>query len=353
MPAYRDEEVYPIMSLFGGIAASLAGSLFSRVLGGGGRDDDRDYRGSNQDLATGIGQAGIGLLGTQRGQDIADRYADLIRGASAPFSVSGPLGNASFDAESQTLALQPGVGVGIGGDGGVSRMLAHTQGANQYLSNIAETLRRPALLRALQPLDAEVNRLREQARPKENQLRAQVRSSLLNQGRLGLGAGGTRTGLFANPELAALEEGLANADLNRFDLARQNRDSDIGTVMSLLGLDANILQSMLSGSMAGQELDLANQQLSLANRQLTGNQALQSAQLGIQARTPASGLQGLFAAGQRAGNANDAFFTSLGSQVPNIVGGLFNGQSGAGNSVLERSVLATGPHTAATDGLFL
>lgn len=216
--------------------------------------------------------AGIGLLGSSRGQSRMDDYAQQALQATRPLDVRSPLGSAVFSRNDLRLRLP----------GAISRDISGLRGLRgDYFG----------LLNDPNFIQTEVDRLRGIARPNEDALRASLRSRLFNQGRLGLGVGNGMTGGMFNPELAALEEGFARADAGRVDQARGEQQRLLGNVFGLLG----------------QETDL---------RALP----LQAAQIGIQARTPSSALGPLYGAQQYAGRANDAFFGGLGSILSGLAG---------------------------------
>ena len=136
-------------------------------------------------------------------------------------------------------------------------------------------------------INEEVQRLRDIARPREDALRAQVRSRLFNAGRLGLGTGGGLTPGTFQPELAALEEGLARADTGRVQAARQEQQR------GLLNL-----------------LDIIQAQQSLSTL------PLQASQLGVAAGAPAGATAGLLNAGNLNARGIEGFFGSLARRIP-------------------------------------
>ncbi len=147
-------------------------------------------------------------------------------------------------------------------------------------------------------VQSEVQRLREMARPQEDQTRSALRDRLFAQGRLGAGRGGGRTGRLFNPETAALEEALANVDLQRVGAARGEQQRLLGNATSLIGAETALSDT-----------------------------ALNMARIGIGGRADA-GLANNFMAGANT-NANSTLGAGfqIGQilQKPGLLGGLFGG----------------------------
>lgn len=230
----------------------------------------------------GLASGAIGLLGSRRGQSGADDRAQAMLAASRPVDVLGPFGMVDIN-EAGDFTISPSDRLGS--------LAAHLQGLSDPVFG---------LLSDPNFVGSEVNRLRSMAQPREDALRSQLRSQLFNQGRLGAGVGGGISGRMFNPELAALEEGLARADLARVGAARGEQQRLLGNLFGLLGAETDI-------------------------RGLP----LQQAQLSSAGRASSAGLTGLSAAAARAGNANDAFFGSLAQTIGELdFGSLFGGGGG-------------------------
>jgi hypothetical protein len=223
--------------------------------------------------------AGIGLLGNRLTQDDQDdRAQQLLQASQGPTSVTSPFGTFRREGDAITLGLT----------GGQQGDLNSIQGSR---ANLFGTFQDPEFIQS------EVDRLRGIARPREDALRASLRSQLFNRGRLGLGVGGGTTGVMFNPELAALEEGLARADASRVDQARQEQTRQLGMIGGLFGLENNL-----------------------------NSQVARTAGIASAFRPSNAGLSGIASANQRAGDFNDAFFSTLGNAVSGFAfGGLGTG----------------------------
>lgn len=228
----------------------------------------------------GLISAGVSLFGGSRGQDIADRRAnELLAASQGPSRIDSPFG--TFNRNDS---------------GDISLGLTGNQ--QQDISNIRNL--RGGLFEQLNDpefVQNEVDRLRGISRPREDAVRASLRSQLFNRGRLGVGVGGGTTGMMFNPELAALEEGLARADLERVGLAQDRQSQIFGQFGSTFGLESGIF-----------------------------NDARSVAGIASALRPSNAGLSGVASAGQRAVDSNDAFFASLAQGI----GGLFGGQQTGG-----------------------
>jgi len=232
--------------------------------------------------AIGLGQLALGGAGLLFGQDSADTRAQEILQASRPVSVRSPLGRFT-----------------VGDDGDLRLGLSRRQvGSLRNLQGLEGQLF--GLLNDPDFVQSEVDRLRGIARPREDALRAQLRSQLFNRGRLGLGIGGGRTGEFFNPELAALEEAFAAEDTARVQAARGEQQRLLGNVFGLLGAQEDIRR-----------------------------QPLAAAQVGIAGRPSQAGLQGLGFAQARASNSIDAFFTSAAQSLGVLGPRIFRSPGGA------------------------
>jgi len=233
-----------------------------------------------------LAQAGVSLLGNALGQDKADRRGQqLLQQSRGPANVNSPFGSFSQnDVGDVTLGI--------------------TSGQQNDLNNIRGT--RAGLFGQVNDpefIQNEVDRLRGIARPREDAVRASLRSQLFNRGRLGVGVGGGINGVMFNPELAALEEGLARADLSRVDQAFDTRSQLLGNISGLFNNEFGV--NSQARSLAGVAAGL---------------------------RPSQAGLSGVTAANQRAVNSNDAFFASLAQGVGNLdFDGIFDG-GGSGNS---------------------
>jgi len=239
--------------------------------------------------------AGVGLLGNLFGQDEADdRGEQLLAQSQGPSSVVSPFGTFLRDGDSVNLSATP-------------TQLTDLNRIRQGREGLFNTFNDPDFVQS------EVDRLRGISRPREDALRASLRSQVFNRGRLGLGVGGGLTGNLFNPELAALEEGLARADMARISQARQEQNRQLGLLGGLFGLENDIFSqvSRNSGIAAG-------------------------------LRPSAAGLSGMAAADRRSMDANDAFFATLGNAVGGLnFGGIFGGNSasapaGSASSIFSR-----------------
>lgn len=226
-----------------------------------------------------LAQAGVGLLGNALTQDDADeRGQQLLQQSQGPSNITSPFGSFSRNDAGD-------VSFGV------------TAGQQNDLNNIRGT--RAGLFGQVNDpnfIQNEVDRLRGIARPREDAVRASLRSQLFNRGRLGVGVGGGTTGMMFNPELAALEEGLARADSGRVDQAFDTRSQLLGDISGLFN----------------NEFGLNSQVRSLAG-------------VASALRPSNAGLAGVTAANKRSVDANDSFFASLAQGV----GGL---DFGGGNS---------------------
>ena len=220
-----------------------------------------------------------GLLGASKNSKAARDVANAQLEASQPRNVISPLGESRFSAGDNQLQLA------------LSPLLGARQG---QLSDIATPLF--GLLQDPNFVSSEVERLRGIARPNEDQLRASLRSQIYNRGRLGLGIGGGVTGNMYNPEMAALEEGLARADLGRVDSARNEQQRLLGNLFGLLGQEQEVLK-----------LPLLMGQLSTSTPSSYG--AFGAQNLGLQ---------------QQMG-FNSSLYGEAGKSLGSIFGGLFGG----------------------------
>ncbi len=245
-------------------------------------------------LIGGLISGGLGLLGQSRAEKAQKRAVEASVQEVAPRNVTGPLGFSQVGADGGlTLGLSPELQTTFGQLG---------QGRNNFASSLTDANFIPD----------EVARLREISAPRENELRSSLRSRLFNRGRLGLGTQGAVSGANVNPELGALEEAFARADLARVGQARDNRQQDISNFLGLAG---------------------AQSQLASLPNQL-GN-------LSVASRTPSQVASGHLGVGNQQARFNESFFGSLGSGIGQAVGGLggaFAGGAPAGSasSVLDR-----------------
>jgi len=248
--------------------------------------------------------AGVGFLGQQLTQgDQDDRGQQLLSASQGPTSVNSPFGSFQREGDAITLGLT----------GGQQNDLNRIRGSR---ANLFGTFQDPEFVQN------EVDRLRGIARPREDALRASLRSQLFNRGRLGVGVGGGVAGQMFNPELAALEEGLARADMSRIDQARQEQGRQLGMIGGLFGLENNL-----------------------------NNQIARTAGIASAFRPSNAGLSGIASANQRAGDFNDSFFSILGNSIGGFAGGLF-GDSGQTQAPGAQSVGSSQGVLGALQGVF-
>ena len=223
-------------------------------------------------FAGGLLTAGIGLLPGLF--DRRSRGISRAQAAAQPFDVIGPFGRSVFSGGQLVGTLDPVL----------AEIMANSSRFARGQLNQLRALDIPGLE------EKELKRLRELSRPEEQRLRAQVRNEQFQRGRLGLGVAGGRTGGFANPELAALAEGEATADLLRQGQAQR----------FARGEQARLLQNALTASGFAANL---------------GTLPTGQGQLGINARLP-QGLAGL-PAGLAADQFDEisAFFAGLAPRI--------------------------------------
>ena len=246
---------------------------------------------------------GLGLLGGRKAKGNLEEALAAMQQMSRPIDITGPFGFSRFNEDDEQIetGLSDSLAQALG-QLGTGRGLFH------------ESLIDPDFI------TNEVDRLRTIARPRENQLRNELRSRLFNRGRLGLGTGDTLTGQFANPETAALEEAFARADAARIDQARGIRQQELGNFLGLLGAEQNL--SLLP---------------------------LEATRVGIAARPQSAALQGARDIGQQGARFNESFFGSLGENIGGIFGDLFGGGSSGGGSQASNFI---GPFGFSGLGLF-
>lgn len=251
----------------------------------------------------------IGGVGSSRGQDIQDQYAgeslalqremqdkaiEAQLFGQRPWGTNTIFGGLGVDPETRALS---------GWTGGFlnDQLQQILGGRNRYGGAFGLIGGEPIVSD-----NRELGLLRELTGPRDDKVRAQLRSDLFNRGRLGLATGGGRTGKAFQPEIAALEEALAGRDL---EMAR-------GAIGSSRAEDTRRLNAWLQ---------LQNQ---LSNTSLLG---LEPIRLGIGAAggnvaVPPISTAPLQQAANYATNANDAFWGSLGQAVSGLdFGSLFGG----------------------------
>lgn len=267
--------------------------------------------------------SGLSALGGLLGQRSTERGSEAALQASAPMSIFGPFGGSQVGPQGITQSLSPelqqqfGLFSNIAGGGG--QMFGADPSTIRFLQGRISNLMESPGQRLEQMEMDRLQTLRERAMPFEEQLRQQTRADLFNRGRLGLGIQGGVTGGFSQPELAALEEGLARADLARQESARsfaeQTRASRLAEASGLLsqfaGLGAQDLRSQIAASQAALGLlrpGMTATGLSLQSRTPQGIAAMQAEPFAQQAR------------------GVESFFAGLGSQVaqPGFFGSIFN-----------------------------
>lgn len=302
-------------------------------------------------LGAGVSALG-GLLGAQQtqggqtrssaGNELMTNQFQAFPGATPGLNIQGPSGSTAFADGGATQGLSPELAQQFGL---FSQMAGLAGGDGSQFGPQSDLIRmlQTSLIgqrnQSRQGVESRrLSDLRNRARPFEDELRQQTRAQVFNQGRLGLGRRGTLTGLNANPELAALEEGLARADLARQESATQfsdtrranNINETLGLLSSLAGLGTQGLQNQFGASQAA----LGALQPAFAQTQL-----------GIQGRTPLDNLA-ITRNIQRTGSATDpsvaaqqrargveSFFAGLGGGIADSSfggggggGGFFTGQ---------------------------
>lgn len=158
--------------------------------------------------------------------------AGPLIGTAANKFLSGGQDRAARDAIRQSAARNIAGPIG-GFDAGSGRVILSAQ-FQDLLDDLKVNRQRTAsTLNDPNFIQAEIDRLRDIALPQENRTRDRLRAQQFAQGRLGLGVGGGRTGQLFNPQSAALEEALANADLARVGAARGEQQRLFGNLVTL------------------------------------------------------------------------------------------------------------------------
>lgn len=165
-----------------------------------------------------IGSATQSIFGRLAGGQ-RDRGADAAMAAGGARNIAGPIGG--FDA-------------------GSGRVILSAQFQNLMDQLKVERQQTFGLLNRPNFIEDEVGRLRELAAPFEAAREASTRSRLFNSGRLARARGGGRTGALFNPETAALEEALLQADLERVGAARNEEQRLLGNALALSQGELNV-----------------------------------------------------------------------------------------------------------------
>ena len=269
--------------------------------------------------------AGVSLLGSGLSRRESERGTQAAMQASQPRNLFGPFGSVTTGEGGMTSALGPELQQAMGLFSG---MLTPGALVNPTLQKVLDVqlsnfMRSGTDRDMMNAADQRLMLLRNRARPAEADARAAARNRVFSQGRLGLGVGGGQTNARFNPELAALEEGLARADIVRQDqalnLALGDRDRQFRELMGLQGLFSGLRTEDLSRQLA------ASNQVQQINRI-----PLEATRVAIGSQLPpaiaAMQAQPFF----QGARSTESFFSGLGQGIADFGGGLFGGGGGGG-----------------------